>query len=98
MRSEKELEIKNNRLTSSKRRRRIFLAAILLIFATVTLQAQSDSSESSSQTGRPQDAQQRSAVAPAQPGQLPNSVSVPPLTVGEKFKYRVVASFGIRGL
>ena len=45
--------------------------------------------------------------APPQPGQLAkpstpvdqltNSVSAPPLTVGEKFNYRVVQTFGLRG-
>lgn len=42
-------------------------------------------------------------LAPAQtdtvahPNQLPNSVSAPPLTVGEKFDYRVIETFGFRG-
>jgi hypothetical protein len=31
-------------------------------------------------------------------GNLPNTVSAPPFTVGEKFNYRVVQSLGLRGL
>ncbi len=30
--------------------------------------------------------------------QLPNTVSAPPFTVGDKFAYRVVQTFGLRGL
>ena len=30
--------------------------------------------------------------------QLPNTMSAPPLTVGDKFDYRVVQTFGLRGL
>ena len=30
--------------------------------------------------------------------QLPNTMSAPPLTVGDKFSYRVVQTFGLRGL
>jgi hypothetical protein len=59
---------------------------MLGVFASILLQAQNDSGGS---TAAPQK---------QQPGQLPVSRSVPPLTIGEKFKYRVVGSFGIRGL
>lgn len=47
------------------------------------------------------------AASPPQPGQLPkppdslqvpNTVSAPPFTVGDKFDYRVVQSFGLRGV
>jgi hypothetical protein len=55
------------------------------MFASILLQAQNDAAPS---TPAPQ----------RQPGQLPTSVSVPPLTSGEKFKSRVVGSFGLRGL
>src|SRR5947209_3959648 len=71
---------------------------MLLILSGVALRAQTNSGESSSQTGTAQDSKQSSAPAARQPGQLPNAASVPPLTAGEKFKYRVVGSFGIRGL
>ncbi|MBV9301124.1 MAG: hypothetical protein JOY53_03310 [Acidobacteriaceae bacterium] len=33
-----------------------------------------------------------------QPGQLPDTMSAPPFTVADKFSYRVVQSFGARGL
>jgi hypothetical protein len=52
---------------------------------------------------------QQATPSPPQPGQLakpdqntitslPNTVSAPPFTVGDKFDYRVVQSFGLRGL
>lgn len=52
---------------------------------------------------------QQATPPPPQPGQLakpdqnsiislPNTVSAPPFTVGDKFNYRVVQSFGLRGL
>lgn len=75
--------------------------ALILLFTLVaiSLQAQSDSARPNSQsTSADQDAQSRSSASPRQPGRLPTSVSVPPLTIGEKFKYRVVGSFGVRGL
>ncbi|MBV9082920.1 MAG: hypothetical protein JOZ62_09605 [Acidobacteriaceae bacterium] len=34
---------------------------------------------------------------PPQPGELPNTVSAPSLTEGDKFAYRVVQSLGLRG-
>jgi hypothetical protein len=56
------------------------------VFASILLKAQNDAAAS---TAAPQQ---------QQPGQLPVSRSVPPLTIGEKFKYRVLGSFGVRGL
>lgn len=44
----------------------------------------------SSQTGPSQ-------PTPAQPGQLPDTVSAPPFTIGDKFDYRIVQTFGARG-
>lgn len=37
-----------------------------------------------------------SSPAPAQPGELQGTISAPQLTVGEKFEYRIVQSFGLR--
>ena len=39
-------------------------------------------------------------TAPRAPGvmKLPNTVSAPPFTVSDKFEYRIVQSFGLRGL
>lgn len=34
---------------------------------------------------------------PQQPGQLPNTMSAPSFTMGDKFDYRVVQTFGLRG-
>jgi hypothetical protein len=39
-----------------------------------------------------------SGATPRQPGQLRSSVSVAPLTVGDKFRYRIVGSFSLRGV
>jgi hypothetical protein len=58
---------------------------MVVMFASILLQAQNDAAPSPPAPQR-------------QPGQLPTSASVPPLTIGEKFKYRVVGSFGLRGL
>lgn len=38
-----------------------------------------------------------STPPPQQPGQLPNTVSAPPFTAADKFDYRVVQTFGLRG-
>ena len=48
----------------------------------------------------PQPGQMRhtgSSQQPPQPMQLPNTVSAPPFTAADKFDYRVVQSFGLRG-
>lgn len=77
------------------------IAPILLFTcAAVSLGAQNDSAEPKSQSNSAgQDTQTPSTAAPRrQPGQLPMSVSVPPLTIGQKFTYRVAGSFGVRGL
>jgi hypothetical protein len=55
------------------------------VFASILSQAQNDAAPSAPTPRR-------------QPGQLPGSRSVPPLTIGEKFNYRVIGSFGVRGL
>jgi hypothetical protein len=67
------------------RGRPICAAGLLLISVSISSQAQNESP-------------QATRVPQRQPGQLATPVSVPPLTVGEKFKYRVVGSFGLRGL
>ncbi len=36
-------------------------------------------------------------AGPPQPGQLPNTISAPAMTAADKFDYRVVQSFGLRG-
>jgi hypothetical protein len=45
----------------------------------------------------PKDQQQNQQNVP-DPLKLPKTVSAPPLSVGDKFDYRVVQSFGLRGL
>lgn len=64
-------------------RRVICASGMLLISASILLQAQHSGAQSPSQQ--------------QQPGQLSNTVSAPPFTVGGKFSYRVVQSFGARG-
>lgn len=44
------------------------------------------------------DTQPTSQEPPPQPGQLPDTVSAPPFTFGDKFDYRVVQTFGAKGL
>lgn len=46
----------------------------------------------------PQPPQPGQTASPPNPLQLPHSQSAPPLTVGEKFDYRVIETFGFRGL
>lgn len=64
----------------------------VLFISAVALSAQS--------TPAPQPGQVAQKPAPSQAGsleQLPNTISAPPFTVGDKFDYRVVQSFGARG-
>ena len=37
-------------------------------------------------------------AGPPQPGQLPNTISASPMTAADKFDYRVVQTFGLRGV
>jgi hypothetical protein len=77
----------------------IGVALVLFIWAAVLLQAQTDSAGPISQSNSSrQNSRVSPTSAPQQPGQLPNNVSVPPLTVGDKFKYRILGSFSLRGL
>ena len=65
------------------------------LFATVSSFGQ-DAPVGSTQTV-PQPGQVQQTAQTHQPLNLPNTPSVPPLTVRDKFKVRVVQSFGIRG-
>jgi hypothetical protein len=77
----------------------ICVVVVLGTFASTLLQAQNDAAWSTLQSpSANQDTQTPSSAAPRQPGQLPNRISAPPLTVGDKFKYRIVGSFSLRGL
>jgi hypothetical protein len=78
----------------------ICAAVVLSILADTSLQAQNDAARSTLQSASEnQNTQTPSTATPwQQPGQLPNPISVPPLTVGDKFKYRIVGSFSLRGL
>jgi len=78
----------------------ICLAPLLFTFAALPLQAQDDSAKPKLQSSSAdQDARTPSSADPRQqPGQLPKSASIPPLSVEGKFKYRVIGSFGVRGL
>jgi hypothetical protein len=73
---------------------------VVCAFAIASLQAQNDSAKPKSQSSSgDDDARTPSTAVPRkQPGQLSTAAAVPPLTVGEKFQYRVVGSFGVRGL
>lgn len=73
---------------------------ILFTFAVSSLQAQNDSAKPRSQSSSgDEDAHAPSTAIPRkQPGQPSTPATVPPLTVGEKFNYRVVGSFGVRGV
>jgi hypothetical protein len=75
-------------------------AIVLFILARVLAPAQNNIARFTWQAASAtQDTRTPSKAAPRQqPGQLPNSVSVPPLTVGDKFKYRILGSFSVRGL
>jgi hypothetical protein len=75
-------------------------AIVLFILTRVLAPAQNNIARLTWQAASAtQDTQIPSNAAPRQqPGQLPNSVSVSPLTVGDKFKYRILGSFSIRGL
>jgi hypothetical protein len=44
-----------------------------------------------------QASQQPSQETPPQPGQLPDTVSAPPFTIGDKIDYRIVQTLGLRG-
>jgi len=76
----------------------ICLALVISTFA-VLLQAQDSSAKPKSQlSSTAQETQTPSTSAPPkQPGQLPDTMSAPPFTTGDKFEYRVVQSFGARG-
>jgi hypothetical protein len=77
----------------------IFAPVILFTLVSVLLPAQNDAARSTLQSAETtRDPQTSSGATPPQPGQLPNPVSVPPLTVGDKFRYRIVGSFSLRGL
>ena|GEM_PF-3047047 len=58
--------------------------ATLALFSALPLCAQSGSARQPGQIGQHNE-------------QLPNTVSAPPFTVADKFSYRVVQSFGLRG-
>jgi hypothetical protein len=75
-------------------------AVVLFILGRVLLPAQNNVVRSTLQSAfATQGTQTPPGPLPRQqPGQLPDRVSVPPLTVGDKFRYRVVGSFSLRGL
>jgi hypothetical protein len=77
--------------------RMICVAVILAILPSTLLPAQ-NAARSGLQTASPPEGNQASRPAPQRPGQLAKSASVPPLTIGDKFKYRIIGSFGVRGL
>jgi hypothetical protein len=78
----------------------ICTAVVLFILGRVLLPAQNNVAPSTLQSAfATQDTQTPLGPVPRQqPGQLPSRVSVPPLTVGDKFKYRIVGSFSLRGV
>jgi hypothetical protein len=78
----------------------ICTAVVLFILGRVLLPAQNNVARSTLQSAfATQGTQTPPGPLPRQqPGQLPDRVSVPPLTVGDKFRYRVVGSFSLRGL
>lgn len=68
---------------------------VLLLFALpVFSSAQTDTQPVYRHPVGPQAAPQ----APPQPGQLADTMSAPPFTVGDKFDYRIVQMFGFKGL
>ncbi|MGI8959936.1 MAG: hypothetical protein ACR2IV_09280 [Bryobacteraceae bacterium] len=78
----------------------ICAVVVLFILATCLLPAQTDPARYRAQSASPtQDAQIQSSPTPRQqPGQLSKPASVPPLTIKDKFNYRIVGSFSLRGL
>lgn len=88
------------RTSHARYHNRLIGSALILFTAAGTLvSAQNDPHWSVFQTASTdQDTQTPSTVTSRQPGQLPKSVSVPPLTVGEKFNNRIVGSLSFRGL
>jgi hypothetical protein len=74
------------------------LTAIFFFSVTAALRAQTGEASTSDASPTNQAAPAQRVSSPQQPGQLLNTLSAPPLSVGDKFKYRVVGSFGIRGL
>lgn len=70
------------------------------MFTSASLQGQTNAEEPTSEAASAsQNAQTPSSGVPRQqPGQLPNAFSVPALTVRDKFNYRIVGSFSLRGV
>ncbi|HEX4168701.1 MAG TPA: hypothetical protein VHZ55_24825 [Bryobacteraceae bacterium] len=81
----------------------LFSTTLILAFLVSQpfLNAQ-NTTESAAENAPPQPGQLANPGTQANNGnsamQLPNTVSAPPFTVGDKFAYRVVQSFGLRGL
>ena len=73
-----------------------------LAFCSPLLLAQSRQDQSSQQpstqpSAPPQPGQVQQPGAPPAPLQIPNTQSAPPFTIADKFDYRVIQSFGLRG-
>lgn len=74
-----------------------------LVFAAITLALVTGSALADVPSQAPPQPGQLPPASPSQPDpngamQLPNTISAPPFTVADKFDYRVVQTFGLRGL
>jgi uncharacterized membrane protein len=81
-----------------------FLSGSLFVYAAAVLRGQDNSAASATNTNSiaqapyvAQNNQKSRAKTRLQPGQLPDTVSAPSFTVRDKFDYRVVQTFGMRG-